>query len=69
MHGRGTNPVLAASQYGASAHRVGPCVLAHALKLHYHDGLPLCKVPAVIKTLTGISLSQSALNPSGGEVV
>jgi transposase len=66
--GWGAHPDLAANQYGASAHRVGPCVLAHALKLHYHDGLPLCKVPAVIKTLSGISLSQSALTQAAGKL-
>lgn len=66
--GRGAHPDLAANQYGASAHRVGPCVLAHALKLHYHDGLPLCKVPAVIKSLSGISLSQSALTQAAGKM-
>ena len=66
--GRGAHPDLATNQYGASAHRVGPCVLAHALKLHYHDGLPLCKVPAVIKSLTGISLSQSALTQAAGKL-
>lgn len=64
--GRGKHPDLAAGQHGATAHRVGPEVLAQALALHYHHGLPLCKVPGVIKETTGIELSQSALTQAAG---
>jgi hypothetical protein len=46
---------------GATAHRTGPNVMAQALTLHYHCGLPLSKVPAVIAAATGIRLTQSAL--------
>lgn len=59
--GRGRHADLAPGQHGATAHRTGPQVMARALTLHYHDGLPLCKVPAVIRAATGIALSQSAL--------
>lgn len=59
--GRGRHGDLPPGQHGATAHRTGPQVMARALTLHYHFGLPLCKVPAVIQAATGISLSQSAL--------
>ncbi|MDB6135374.1 MAG: Transposase family protein [Verrucomicrobiales bacterium] len=59
--GRGRHADLASGQHGATAHGTGPQVMARALTLHYHDGLPLCKVPAVIRAATGIALSQSAL--------
>jgi ribosomal protein S27AE len=52
---------LAEDQYGASAHRLGPGVVAQALTLHYHHGLPLRKVPGVIAAAFGIELTQSAL--------
>lgn len=64
--GRGTHDGLAPGQHGATAHRTGPHVMAQALTLHYHHGLPLCKVPAVIMALTGIALSQSALTQAAG---
>ena len=59
--GRGRHSGLAAGQHGATAHRIGPHVMAQALALHYHFGLPLSKVPAVIAAATGIRLTQSAL--------
>jgi transposase len=59
--GRGRHEGLAAGQHGATAHRTGPNVRAQALTLHYHYGLPLSKVPAVIAAATGIRLTQSAL--------
>lgn len=52
---------LGDDQLGASAHRVGPGVMAQALTLHYHHGLPLRKVPGVIHEAFGIELTQSAL--------
>ena len=58
---RASHPELADDQYGASAHRLGPGVMAQALTLHYHQGLPLRKVPGVIKEAFGIELTQSAL--------
>ena len=59
--GQGRHPDLPGGQHGATAHRTGPQVMAQALTLHYHFGLPLCKVPAVMESTTGIRLSQSAL--------
>src|SRR5450759_1834109 len=58
---RGAAPGLAPDQTGATAHRVGPGVMAAAHTLHYGSGVPVRKVPAVLKDLTGISITQSAL--------
>lgn len=58
---RGTAPGLAADQYGATAHRVGPSVMAAAHALHYGVGVPQRKVPGVLQELTGVTITQSAL--------
>jgi hypothetical protein len=58
---RGIAPGLAADQAGATAHRLGPGVKAAAHVLHYGVGVPVRKVPQVLKELTGISVTQSAL--------
>lgn len=58
---RGQHPDLAPDQYGATAHRVGERVMASAHVLHYGIGVPLRKVPAVLRELTGVQVTQSAL--------
>lgn len=58
---RGTAPGLAADQFGATAHRVGPGVMAAAHMLHYGTGIPVRKIPSVLKELTGVSITQSAV--------
>jgi transposase len=58
---RGRHPDLAPDQYGATAHRLGPRVLAAAHALHYGVGIPVRKVPVVLATLTGVWLTQGAL--------
>jgi transposase len=58
---RGTAPGLAADQYGATAHRVGPGVVAAAHALHYGVGIPMRRVPGVLQELTGVTITQSAL--------
>jgi transposase len=58
---RGQHPDLAPHQYGATAHRVGERVMASAHALHYGIGVPLRKVPAVLRELTGVEVTQSAL--------
>ena len=58
---RGQHPDLAPDQYGATAHRVGERVMASAHALHYGIGVPLRKVPAVLRELTGVEVTQSAL--------
>jgi transposase len=58
---RGRAAGLAPDQTGATAHRVGPGVMAAAHTLHYAQGIPVRKVPAVLRELTGVCLTQSAI--------
>src|SRR5947209_14259632 len=58
---RGPHPDVAADQYGATAHRLGPRVKAAAHTLHYGMGVPVRKLPAILRELTGIEVTQSAL--------
>lgn len=59
---RGTHPDLAADQYGATAHRVGPRVkaLGHLARIDF--GVTQRKTPGLLKEVSGIELTQSALN-------
>src|ERR1700674_1411413 len=58
---RGQHPDVAPDQYGATAHRVGPRVKAAAHAMHYGMGVPVRKLPAILRELTGIEVTQSAL--------
>ena len=58
---RGRHAEVGADQYGASAHRVGRRVMAAAHMLHYGVGIPVRRVPSVLRALTGVELSQSAI--------
>ena len=58
---RGSAPGLAPDQIGATAHRVGDSVMAAAHMLHYAIGVPVRRVPAIMRELTGVSLTQSAI--------
>jgi transposase len=58
---RGQHPELALDQYGATAHRMGERVMASAHVLHYGIGAPLRKVTAILRELTGVQVTQSAL--------
>ena len=58
---RGRHAEVGADQYGASAHRVGRRVMAAAHVLHYGVGVPVRRVPSVLRALTGVELSQSAI--------
>jgi len=58
---RGQHPDVAADQYGATAHRVGPRVKAAAHVVHYGMGVPVRKVPAILREFTGVRITQSAL--------
>ncbi len=58
---RGQAPGLAADQMGATAHRVGPGVMAMAHLLHYGLGIPVRKVPTVLLATAGISITSSAI--------
>ena len=59
---RGRHPDVAPDQYGASAHRVGRRVMAAAHVRHYGVGVPVRKVPAVLRALTGVEVSQGAIS-------
>lgn len=61
---RGRHPEVASDQFGATAHRLGPRAQAAAHTLHYGDGIPQRKVPRVLKSLTGIAVTQSAISQS-----
>src|SRR5712692_865853 len=58
---RGQHPDVAPDQYGATAHRVGPRVKAAAHAVHYGFGVPVRKLPAIVREFTGIEVTQSAL--------
>src|SRR5512147_2690690 len=58
---RASHPDLAPDQYGATAHRMGPRVMAAAHATHYGLGVPVRKVPAVLRLYTGVRLTQSAI--------
>jgi transposase len=58
---RGQHPDLTPDQAGATAHRLGPRVMAVAHALHYAVGIPVRKVPEVLHVLTGVQLTQGAL--------
>jgi transposase len=59
---RGHHPDVAPDQYGTTAHRLGPRVMAAAHVLHYGGGIPVRKVPTVVAALTGVRLTQGALS-------
>ena len=50
---RGQHPDVAPDQYGATAHRVGPRVKAAAHVVHYGMGVPVRKLPAILREFTG----------------
>jgi transposase len=58
---RGQHPAVAPDQAGATAHCLGPRVMAAAQALHDGLGIPGRKVPAVLAVLTGVHLTQGAL--------
>jgi transposase len=58
---RGQHPDLPPEQAGATAHRLGPRVMAAAHALHYGVGIPTRKVPVVLEALTGVRVTQGAI--------
>jgi hypothetical protein len=58
---RAPHPDLAPDQFGATAHRMGTRVMAAAHATHYGLGVPVRKVPAILKLYTGVQLTQSAI--------
>lgn len=59
---RGEHPDLCRTQRGATAHRLGPRLIAATQYLHHGLGLPERKVPDVLQALCGINVTQSAVN-------
>lgn len=58
---RGEHPELADDQRGATAHRLGPRLLAAAHHVHYRLGVPVRKLPELFQTLAGITFTQGAI--------
>jgi hypothetical protein len=58
---RGRHADVAADQYGATAHRLGPRIKAMAHSLHYGHGIPVRRLPAILGEMTGIEITQSAI--------
>jgi len=58
---RAPHPDLAPDQFGATAHRIGPRAMAAAHATHYGLGVPVRKVPAVLRLYAGLRLTQSAI--------
>ena len=58
---RGRHPDIAQDQHGASAHRLGERVKAAAHVLHYGVGIPVRRIPAVLRALTGVDVTQGAI--------
>lgn len=58
---RGQHADVAADQYGATAHRLGPRIKAVAHSLHYGHGIPVRRLPAILGEMTGIEITQSAI--------
>ncbi len=58
---RATHPDVREDQRGATAHRLGPEVLSLAHALHYDLGVPVRKVPEVLRLTSGLRVTQGAL--------
>lgn len=58
---RGTHSDVAPNQYGATAHRLGARVMAAAHTIHYGYGVPVRKIPPILRELTGVTVTQGAL--------
>src|SRR3954471_14647184 len=58
---RAPHPDLAPDQFGATAHRIGPPAFAAGHAPHYGLGVPVRKVPAVLRLYAGVQLTQSAI--------
>lgn len=58
---RGRHSELAVDQRGATAHRLGPRLLAAAHHVHYRLGVPVRKLPELFETLTGVRFTQGAI--------
>ena len=59
---RGEHPEVCPTQRSATAHQLGPPLLAAMQYLHHGVGLPERKVPNVLHELCGVKVTQSAVN-------
>ena len=60
---RGRHPDVAPDQCGASAHRVGRRVMAASHVLHYGVGVPVRKVPAVLRATPTVAVPTGTPTP------
>lgn len=58
---RAAHPEVPVDQRGATAHRVGPRLMALSHWLHYQVGVPVRKVPVVLAAVYGVAVTQGAL--------
>ena len=58
---KGLHPDIAATQHGATAHRLGKRLIASGLALQYAFGITARKVPLILEMLTSTRVTQSAL--------
>jgi hypothetical protein len=58
---RAPHPDPAPDQSGATAHRMGPRVMAAAHATHHGLGVPVRKGPAILRLHTGVQLTRSAI--------
>jgi transposase len=58
---RGQHPDVARDQHGATAHRLGSRIKAMAHSLHYGHGVPVRRLPAILREMTGITITPSAI--------
>jgi transposase len=61
---RASHPDVPDDQYGATAHRLGPRLLAESQRLIHSVGVPARRAPAVLES-HGIKVTQSALTQAG----
>jgi transposase len=61
---RGRHPDVAPDQFGATAHRLGSRAQALLQILRHKDDIPVCKVPGVLETTTGLRVTKSAITQS-----
>jgi len=62
---RGRHPDLPPDQHGATAHRVGEGAYALARWLHHGQGVPVRRLPALLRQMLALPLTQSAITQHG----
>ena len=49
------------TKYGASSHRMGKRAMSAAHAQRHSVGVPVRKIPSILRTLTGVKITQSAV--------